>query len=199
MKAKGEVVAALVSSLLGVSLLLAFGQAAWDGQVRAEAAPFRAIVGDEAYEDLVSDQPPALHYIGNDKTAPDFTLPDRQGQPWSLHAHRGKVIVLNFWSITCQPCVEEMPTLIELARLVGDRDDVEVVAVSTDRDWSAVASLFPADHRLTVLFDPDKKVVLEKFGTRLYPETWIVDKEGVIRFRYDGGRDWSSAVILDVL
>jgi len=47
-----------------------------------------------------------------------------------------------------------------------------------------------------VLFDPDKRVVRDKFGTRMYPETWVIDSEGIIRFRVDGARDWSDPVAL---
>jgi len=50
-----------------------------------------------------------------------------------------------------------------------------------------------------VLFDPDKAVVRGKFGTRLYPETWVIDPEGVIRVRIDGGRDWASPVALEMI
>jgi hypothetical protein len=50
-----------------------------------------------------------------------------------------------------------------------------------------------------VLFDPDKSVVKGKYGTRLYPETWIIDRNGIIRFRIDGGRDWGSAIALELI
>jgi hypothetical protein len=50
-----------------------------------------------------------------------------------------------------------------------------------------------------VLFDPDKSVVRGKFGTRLYPETWVIDPEGVIRVRIDGGRDWSAPIAIEMI
>jgi hypothetical protein len=45
--------------------------------------------------------------------------------------------------------------------------------------------------------DPDAKVVTGKYGTKLYPETWFVDAGGVIRARFDGPRDWASALTVD--
>jgi hypothetical protein len=51
----------------------------------------------------------------------------------------------------------------------------------------------------TVLLDPESSVVQDKFGTTLYPETWIIDPSGVIRARFDGARDWSDAMVLDLI
>ena len=92
-----------------------------------------------------------------------------------------------------------MPSLELLAQMAQDWDDVEVVAVSTDEGPEAVASVIGPSPRLTHLFDPDKSVVEGMFGTKLYPETWIIDPRGVVRFRYDGARDWSSPIILDLV
>ncbi|MCZ7681473.1 MAG: TlpA family protein disulfide reductase [Sandaracinaceae bacterium] len=103
--------------------------------------------------------------------------------------HRGKVVVMNFWTVTCQPCVEEMPTLVQLSRILEERDDIELVTVSTDRDWDTVRTVVPEDAPMTVLLDPEREVVNGKFGTRLFPETWIIDPDGVIRLRVDGSRD----------
>ena len=49
------------------------------------------------------------------------------------------------------------------------------------------------------LFDPERRVVTDLFGTTLYPETWLIDSQGVIRVRVDGARDWSRPVALEVI
>jgi peroxiredoxin len=131
--------------------------------------------------------------------APDFTLQDKDGKPWRLRDHRGKLIVMNFWTVTCQPCVEEMPSLITLAEIAKKRSDIEVVAISTDKNWNAVAAIFPPRANLKVLFDPDRKIVHGEYGTRLFPETWIIDADGVIRMRVDAARDWGSALSIGAI
>ena len=146
-----------------------------------------------------SAQKAKLHYYGNDRLAPDFTLNDANGKPWKLSDQRGKTVVMNFWTVTCQPCVEEMPSFEQLALVAAERDDLEVVAVTTDKTWADVKSLFKPGSKLKVLFDPTKSVVREKYGTRLFPETWVIDPDGVIRVRVDGQRDWSSPVVLDMI
>lgn len=194
-----ESIAAILTIVIGAPMVYVFSRAMADGQVRAREAPLRAILGAEAYDALAAGERTELHYMGNDRRAPDFTVRDRNGQPWRLSDHRGKVVILNFWSITCGPCVEEMPTLIELSKMLEGRDDVELVAISVDEGWQDVRHLFPADSELEVLFDPDREVVRGKFGTRLYPETWFIDPEGIIRLRVDGPRDWSSPLVLDLI
>ena len=99
---------------------------------------------------------------------------------------------MNFWSITCGPCVEEMPSIIDLSRMVEDRDDIEVVTVTIDRRESDVRSVVPSTSPLTVLMDRDRSVVRGRYGTVLFPETWIIDGDGVIRMRIDAPFDWSS-------
>jgi peroxiredoxin len=194
-----ELLAALAAFIIGVPMVFLLGRALADGLARHQHGAIRTLLGNETFEKLQSGEETPRHYFGNEYRAPDFTLPDRHGNPWKLSEHRGKVIVLNFWSITCPPCVEEMPTLEELSRFAQQWEDIEVVTVSTDSGWKEVRSVLSKNSQLEVLFDPDKSVVKGKFGTRLYPETWIIDKRGVIRMRYDGMQDWSSPLAIEVI
>ena len=139
------------------------------------------------------------HYLGASLLAPDFSLPQQGGGEWKLSDHRGKVIVMNFWTVTCRPCIQEMPTIELLAEIIEPWGDVEVVAVSTDRNWAEVETIIPRKSRITSLLDAERTVVNGKFGTKLFPETWIIDADGVIRFRYDGALDWSNPVALDLI
>ncbi len=142
-------------------------------------------------------------YAGRNRVAPDFELPDMDGNLVKLSSFRGKTVILNFWTITCGPCKDEIPSLAELQTIIGKRKDVVLLTVSTDdgpddvRDRLAV--LAGSDHPFTILFDPDLKVTKDKYGTELFPETWIIDPKGVIRARFDGERDWSGATAFNVI
>jgi hypothetical protein len=59
-------------------------------------------------------------------------------------------------------------------------------------------SVLGGDPPFEVLMDPDSKVVLDKYGTQLYPETWFIDADGIIRARIDGQRDWATALTVDM-
>jgi peroxiredoxin len=194
-----ELLAGLPVFLLGTPFVVAFARAMANGETRRREAPLRAMLGDEDFEKLRGGAKTEEHYLGNELLSPDFVLPDKDGKPWRLRDQRGKTIVMNFWTITCQPCVEEMPSLLELATIAKERKTFEVIAVTTDKNWGEVGTLFPPQHDLKVLFDPDRKVVHEKFGTRLFPETWVIDGRGVVRLRVDGSRKWSDAIAIDAI
>jgi peroxiredoxin len=141
-------------------------------------------------------------YAGWNRTAPDFTLPDMDGRPVQLSSYRGKTVFLNFWTKTCAPCLQEMPSIAELARITKGRSDIAVLTICTDEGPEAVRDTLKVavggDVPFPVLFDPDSKVVRDRFGTRLFPETWIIDPKGVIRARVDGARDWSGSLALEI-
>jgi peroxiredoxin len=142
-------------------------------------------------------------YAAANKAAPAFALPNMKGQTVSLDSYKGKVVVLNFWTKTCGPCLQEMPEIMDLTKIVKDRSDVAVVTISTDEGPDDVRdtlkSILREEAPFEVLFDPDSKIVAGKFGTHLFPETWIIDKRGVIRARFDGARQWSNAAVVEVI
>lgn len=145
----------------------------------------------------------ALHpnYAGRDRVAPDFELTNLEGKKVRLRDFRGKTVVLNFWSKTCPPCLEEMPSLAELAHQMSKRNDVVLLTISTDESAddakNTLQSILGTKAPFEVLMDPDSKVVTDQFGTKLFPETWFIDGNGVVRARVDGARDWSSALTLE--
>ena len=194
-----EVIATLIVAAIAFPVIFIFTGAVVDARARAREAPFRAVLGNARFESLMEGEGGVPHYLGASLLAPDFTLPAQNGGQWRLSDHRGKVIVMNFWTVTCRPCIQEMPTIELLAEIVEPWGDVEVVAVSTDRSWAEVETIIPRTTRITSLLDDDRGVVNGMFGTRLFPETWIIDADGVVRFRYDGALDWSDPVALDLI
>jgi peroxiredoxin len=142
-------------------------------------------------------------YAGTDRRAPDFDLPSLSGGNVKLSSFRGKTVVLNFWTKTCKPCLEEMPSLAELARIGRSGRDFVVVTVSTDEGPDAVRDTLQVtlngEPPFPVLFDPELSVVNSRYGTRLFPETWIIDPNGVIRARFDGSKDWASPLAVEVV
>ncbi|AKT36278.1 TlpA family protein disulfide reductase [Chondromyces crocatus] len=141
-------------------------------------------------------------YAGQNRIAPDFELPDMNGRKVRLSSLRGKTVFLNFWTKTCAPCLEEMPALADLARVSRHRNDFVVLTVSTDEGPDAVRDALKValggEPPFPVLFDPESAVVADRYGTKLFPETWIIDPEGIIRARFDGPRDWAGALAVDV-
>jgi peroxiredoxin len=162
-------------------------------------------VGKEGETRRVCSTPCFLHpdYMAADRRAPDFSLKDLHGSTVTLDSLRGKVVVLNFWTKTCGPCLEEMPSLAELTQIIRDRPDVVVLAISVDQGPDDVKdtlqTVLREDPPFRLAFDPDSEVVGGKFGTRLFPETWFIDKRGVIRARFDGAREWTNPLVVNYI
>jgi hypothetical protein len=96
-----------------------------------------------------------------------------------------------------------MPSLELLAARLNKRSDVVLLAISTDETVAeaaeAITSLLGQSSALRVLVDPGGDEVRRLFGTRLFPETWFIDAEGVVRARIDGARDWASPLALELV
>lgn len=116
----------------------------------------------------------------------------------TLSQFRGQVVVLNFWATWCPPCVEEMPSLVEMQRRLKAKG-ITVVAVSIDVDESAYKQ-FVKDHGVNLLTvrDPEQKTPT-LYGTRGWPETYIIDRNGVMRRKFIGPVDWTEPEITNFL
>ena len=148
----------------------------------------------------------APDYAGEDRKAPDFHLKTLAGSTFRLSERRGKTVVLVFWNTTCDACKRQMPglrTLAQLAAMDGSARKIEILAVAVDESAAQVVSVLELHTGVRdpfpVALDPDSKVVLGLYGTKAFPETWVIDPSGTIRMRFDGPRDWSSPVAVDVL
>ncbi|HKW25610.1 MAG TPA: TlpA disulfide reductase family protein [Terriglobales bacterium] len=133
--------------------------------------------------------------IGN--PAPDFTVQDG-AKAVTLHNLRERVIVLNFWATWCPPCVQELPSLEQLQNKFKGRG-VEVVGISVDVDGKAYQQ-FLKDHNVDFLTlrDPDQKTNT-LYGTFKFPETYIIDRRGILRRKFIGAVDWNEPEIVDFL
>ena len=129
--------------------------------------------------------------------APDFTLQDAD-RKISLSELRGKIVVLNFWATWCAPCVEEMPSLVQMQQRLKNKG-VSVLAVSLDVDESAYHK-FLKDYKVDLLTvrDPDQKSN-NLYGTFKFPETYIIDRNGVMRRKFIGPVDWSQPEVVEFL
>jgi peroxiredoxin len=141
-------------------------------------------------------------YAGDNRIAPDFELPNLQGEKVRLSDYRGKVVILNFWTKTCAPCLREMPSLSQLARVLEAHPNIQLLTITTDesaQDASAtLASVLGEAAPFETLVDAESATVTEKYGSKLFPETWFIDPEGVIRARVDGPRDWYELAPLSI-
>jgi cytochrome c biogenesis protein CcmG, thiol:disulfide interchange protein DsbE len=125
--------------------------------------------------------------------APDYAAKSLNGQPFSLSAMRGRVVVLNVWATWCTPCRVEMPALQRLHERLGSQG-LEVVAVSTDDDASIVKP-FADELGLTFRIVHDAKRKFEDvYQVQGLPTTFVIDKHGRIIKKELGARAWDDSV-----
>lgn len=131
--------------------------------------------------------------------APDFTLEDMQGKKVSLSDFKGKIVIINFWATWCPPCIEEMPSMEQLHQKFKGEDFV-LLAVNVEEMSRSLVEGFLKKNPFTfpVLLDEDA-VVQQLYGAYRFPETLIVDRNGMVVTRVIGGRDWMDPEIVRVI
>ena len=128
--------------------------------------------------------------------APDFKFPDMDGKMVSLSDFRGKVVLVNIWATWCSSCVDEMPSMEKLyQKLKGE--DFEILAVSIDSLGEKVVAPFMKKYKLTfpALIDSAGDIRIG-YRTTGVPESYIIDKDGILVKKIIGSLNWTKPEIL---
>jgi thiol-disulfide isomerase/thioredoxin len=130
-----------------------------------------------------------------------FSAADYTGATVPLTAYRGKVVLVNFWQTNCAPCKVEMPAMEALQRQFSI-DDFVIVTLASEQSFDPVRAFFPQGTKLTVLLDPpdaDNAVgrISRSWGTDKWPESYLVDRKGNVRYYVVNSRDWSTPDAVD--
>jgi peroxiredoxin len=135
------------------------------------------------FGDPASGGAPPLAEEESGTTAPDFELPDLEGNTKKLTDYQGKVVVLNFWATWCGPCVREMPMFQEYQ----DRyPDMALLGVDEEESPETVRDfLQKMGLTYTILLD-EKAELGQSLRVNYLPTTFFIDEQGEIRFRHFG-------------
>ena len=125
------------------------------------------------------------------RETPPLALKDLDGKTVSLDDHRGKVVLVNFWATWCEPCREEMPSMRALQqRLAGQ--PLEILAVNYGESASRVKEFLARERvDLTALLDPGQQTA-RAWRVRVLPGSFLVGRDGRLRFSVIGELDWAS-------
>ena len=130
--------------------------------------------------------------LGKGVSAPDFALPDLDGKTVNLADYKGKVVLLNIWATWCPPCVEEMPSMEKLHQKLKD-EDFKILAVSIDVSGAKAVIPFMKKHKLSFSVLTDTEGAIKSlYQTTGVPESFIIDKQGIIVEKVIGPRDWAA-------
>lgn len=154
---------------------------------------------------VVADwQQPELSYNLTPMTkvipASDFELLDMDEEKKKLSDYRGKVILLNFWATWCPPCVREMPSMERLQQKFN-ADNFKVLAINQMEEIDQVFAFtgqLEIDLTFEILFD-SQSAVSQAYAVRGLPTTYLIDKQGNIRYRAVGGRDFNHPEVIKII
>jgi len=131
----------------------------------------------------IKERAEAMKAFSKGALAPDFTLSGPDGKPFSLSSLKGKYVLIDFWASWCQPCMVEMPNVIELYQTYKDKG-FEIVGVSLDREKEAWLKTIQIPGMSWIhVWDMEGETpgeVANKFGVTGIPHTVLIDREGKI-------------------
>jgi peroxiredoxin len=132
--------------------------------------------------------------------APAFELMNMDDEKVSLADFKGKVVMINFWATWCPPCVREMPSMERLHNKLDD-NAFSVIAINQMEDPDTVFAFtgqLELDPTFDILFDRDSKVSYA-YGVHGLPTTYLIDKQGRIRYRAVGGRLFDHEAVVKII
>ncbi|RJR21615.1 MAG: TlpA family protein disulfide reductase [Nitrospiraceae bacterium] len=144
---------------------------------------------------------PLLYDSSVGSKAPDFTLKDVSGKEVSLSSFKGKPVLLNFWATWCPYCRKERPHLNALHKDYKDKGLI-ILSVSTDQSTAKLKDFMkntPADF---IVLSDSNGTAASLYNVGGLPTSYIVNREGIIKQRFVGFREWSdngSKTLIDKL
>jgi cytochrome c biogenesis protein CcmG, thiol:disulfide interchange protein DsbE len=130
-----------------------------------------------------------------EQVAPSFTVSD-SSRTVELSKFRGRTVILNFWATWCPPCIIELPSLIQLHRQMPD---IVIIAISQDEDED-VYHRFLTQHHIDFVTVRDPTARVDRmYGTIQIPESYVIDKNGILRRKFVSAQDWTSPEIISYL
>ena len=108
---------------------------------------------------------------------------------------RGKVVVLNFWASWCPPCLEETQSLNHLQQDIAAKGGV-VLGMSVDEDQAAYEKFLVDNHVVFPTYRDASKKSAAAYGTSMFPETFLIDREGRLARKIVGPQDWQSPEVM---
>lgn len=126
------------------------------------------------------------------RAAPELAFTRADGTKATLAHLKGKVVIVHFWATWCEPCRDELPGLLLLAKSLEISGTFELLAVSIDDEWDEMRLFFDGSIPRAAVRSDDVEVH-RRFGASTLPDSYLVDPGGKLLVRYAGARDWTSS------
>jgi thiol-disulfide isomerase/thioredoxin len=129
---------------------------------------------------------------------PDIELIDTNQNKLNLSELKGSVVFITFWATWCEPCIDELPSMEILFRRFSTNPRFKLITILFKDDRQKVLRYMKENgYTLPVYVNPDGTAA-KKFGITGVPETFIIDKKGVLRDKKIGPEQWDSPIIMEM-
>lgn len=130
---------------------------------------------------------------------PEIELIDINQNKLNLSELKGSVVFVNFWATWCEPCIEELPSIEILFRRFSPDSRFKLITILFKDDRQKVLRYMKENgYTFPVYLNPDG-LAAKKFGITGVPETFIFDKNGILRDKKIGPEQWDSPIIMRML
>lgn len=132
------------------------------------------------------------------QAAPDIELFDSNRAKTTLSSLKGSVVFINFWATWCESCVEELPSINRLFSYFSDNTNLKILTILYKDDiHNALEYMSRNRYSFPVFFTMDSSAA-KKYGITGVPETFIIDKKGILRNKIIGPADWDTSRALEI-
>lgn len=131
--------------------------------------------------------------------APDIELTDYNKNELKLSELRGSVVFVNFWATWCPPCVDEIPSIERLSLYLAGNSKFKMVTILYNDDMNKVLGYMKEMNYTFPVYLDSGGDAAEKFGITGVPETYIIDKKGILRNKVIGPSEWDSPYVIEAL
>jgi len=134
--------------------------------------------------------------IGIDLPARDFTVALLNDSTYRLSSQKGKVVLIDFWDVRCAPCIKAMPELRELYSRYHDKG-FEIIGISLDTERELLNSFLEKNELpwpVACSYKGWKDELVSLYGLSATPSTWLIDRNGILRFNEIKGDELKTAI-----
>lgn len=133
------------------------------------------------------------HSVGVGLQAPDLDIRDEVGgRKLTSEDLKNKVVFVNFWASWCPPCKEEMPSIESLYKDMAGNDKFQMITILYKDPLQDGTNYMKQNGYTFPVYSDNNGVTAGNFGVTGVPETYVIDKKGILQKRVIGPAEWNS-------